>query len=79
MSSEPGLRENQTEGSGEREEMVQKGTEEVEEAVLEEKVEETLQALVDGKEWRRGAWSPELAARLTAALDTLSGGDDGRR
>lgn len=44
------------------------------EAEADAKIDETLQALVDSKEWRQGAWDRELAARLNAALDTLSGG-----
>lgn len=55
----------------------QESTDELEGVILEEKAEETLQALVDGMEWRQGAWSHEMAARLTTALDVLSGGDVG--
>ena len=57
LSLDPGVEEDHSDGNEEQEEMMQEGTEELEEAVLEEKAEETLQALVDGKDWRRGAWS----------------------
>lgn len=44
--------------------------------VIVEKLDESLQAVVDRTPWRQGAWSPEFAQRLFTALNTLSARND---